>query len=100
MAKRFGFGSGVRSRPCGAGPVQVAARGGADVAGDAALAPAEVVDGGDVGQEVEPVAAEVLAGVDQAGRVDDDRLLPVLVARLDEAGHVVEQGYEATPRIS
>ena len=38
-------------------------------------------------------------GVDQARRVDDERRLAVLLARLDQSGDAVEV-QDATPRIS
>ena len=65
-----------------------------------ALAPAEVIDRGDVGEEVEAfLVAEVGAGLDDPRRVDDERRLAVLVAALDEARNALE-GQLATPRIS
>jgi len=64
------------------------------------LAPAEVVDGRDVGQEVEALfVAEVRTGLDDAGRIDDERRLPVRVFALDEPGDAFERQL-ATPRIS
>ena len=59
-----------------AGRVQVAARGVADVAGDPARAPAEVVRRRDVGEHREALlVAQVPAGLDQPRRVDDQRRL-------------------------
>ena len=83
---RFGFGSGTCASPCEPGLVEVAARRRADVPGDALLAPAEVVRGGDVAQEVEPLlVAEVRARLDEACRVDDEGRLAECLARLDDA---------------
>jgi hypothetical protein len=80
--------------------VDVAAGRGAVVAGDAALAPAEVVDGRDVGQEVEALlVAQVRAGLDETCRVYDERRLAVRVLALDEPRNAFE-GQLATPRIS
>jgi hypothetical protein len=80
--------------------VDVAAGRGAVVAGDLARAPAEVVDGRDVGEEVEALlVAEVRAGLDDPGRIDDERRLAVRVLALDEPGNPFE-GQLATPRIS
>ena len=65
-----------------------------------AFAPAEVVDGRDVGQEVEALfVAEVRAGLDEASQVDDQRRLAVRLPALDEPGDSLE-GQLATPRIS
>ena len=65
-----------------------------------AFAPAEVVDGRDVGQEVEALSvAEVRAGLDEAGWVNDQRRLAVRLVALDETGDSLE-GQLATPRIS
>src|SRR5581483_7223106 len=84
-----------------AGRVQVPARGGAEVAGDAVLAPAEVVGGGDVGEEAEvELFAEVETGLAQPSRVDDERRLPVRLLRLDEARDALVGIQLATPRIS
>jgi hypothetical protein len=70
------------------------------MAGDALLPPAEIVRGGDVGEEVEAeLVAQVEAGLDEARRVDDERRLAVGLLRLDEARHSLI-GHEATPRIS
>ena len=64
------------------------------------FAPAEVVDGREVGQEVEALlVAEVRAGLDDAGRVDDERRLAVRLLALDEPRDAFE-GQLATPRIS
>jgi hypothetical protein len=83
-----------------AGRVQVASTPGADVAGDAAAAPAEVVRRRDVRQEVEALfVAKVQAGLDQPSRIDDERRLAVRLSGLDEPGNSLER-YDATPRIS
>ncbi len=80
--------------------VDVAAGGGPVVARDLVLAPAQVVDGRDVGEEVEPfLVTEVGACFDEPGRVDDERRLSVRVLALDEPGDSLE-GQLATPRIS
>ena len=80
--------------------IDVAPRRGAVVAGDLALAPAEVVDGRDVGQEVEALlVAQVRTRLDDPGRIDDQRGLAVRVLALDEPGYTFER-QEATPRIS
>src|SRR5436190_13465100 len=82
------------------GPVDVAAAAGGDVAGDAGLPPAEVVDGGDVREKVEPsLVAEVEARVDEARRIDDECRLAVGLPHLDEARYAVP-AQEATPRTS
>src|SRR6187401_2364305 len=79
---------------------EIAARGGAVVAGDLSPAPAEVVDGRDVGEEIEaPLVPEVRARLGHPSGVDDERRLAVRVHTLDEAGHAFE-GQLATPRIS
>jgi hypothetical protein len=86
--------------PLRAGPVQVAPGGVADVARDPALAPAEVVGGGDVREEVEALlVAQVRARLDEPSGVDDERGLAVRLARLDETRNAFV-GQEATPRIS
>jgi hypothetical protein len=83
-----------------AGGVEVTAFVRADIPGDALLAPAEVVGGRDVGEEVEAeLVAQVEAGLDEARRVDDERRLTVGLLRLDQAGYAAEI-QEATPRIS
>jgi hypothetical protein len=65
-----------------------------------ALAPAEVVDRRDVGEEVEALlVAEVEARLDDPGGIDDERRLAVRILALDQAGYALE-GQEATPRIS
>src|SRR5437867_12944519 len=65
-----------------------------------ALAPAEVVDGRDVGEEVEALLVpEVRAGLDDARRVDDERRLAVRLLALDEPGDSLVSQL-ATPRIS
>ena len=82
--------------------VEVAARGRADVAGDAVPAPAEIVGCGDVDEHVEPrLVAEVGAGLDDARGVDDQRRLAVLLARLDEPRSRLVPGaaHSATPRM-
>jgi hypothetical protein len=84
----------------GAHGIEVAARAGSVVAGDPALAPAEIVDGRDVGQEVESLfVAEVRARLGDPRRVDDERRLAVGVLALDEAWYALERQL-ATPRIS
>src|SRR5581483_1847657 len=84
-----------------AGGVQVAPGGGTDVAGDALLAPAEVVGGGDVREEAEvELVAEVEARLAQPRGVDDERRLAVRLLRLDEARDARVVVQEATPRIS
>ena len=71
-----------------------------DVARDAEAAPAEVVDGADVGEEVEALdVAQVQARLGQPRRVDDERQLPVRLDSLDETRNALE-GQLATPRIS
>ena len=86
--------------PLSAQRVDVAAGRRAVVAGDLAFAPAEVVDGCDVGQEVEALlVAQVRARLDDPGRVDDERRLAVRVLALYQARYAFE-GQEATPRIS
>ena len=80
--------------------MDVAPGGGADVAGDALPAPTEVVRGGDVREEREPVrVAEVGRSREQRVRLDDQRRLAVGLARLDEPGDAVEAQL-ATPRSS
>jgi hypothetical protein len=80
--------------------VDVTARGGRVVAGDPSLAPAEVVDGRDVGEEVEAfLVTEVGTRLDESRGVDDERRLAVSVLALDEARDALE-GQLATPRIS
>ena len=97
-ARRFRLG-GARV-PLGAERVDVAARRSAVVTGDLALAPTEVVDRRDVGQEVEAfLVAEVGARLDQASGIDDERRLAVRVLALDEPGDSLK-GQLATPRIS
>jgi hypothetical protein len=90
--------AGRAARP--AREIEVAPGQGPVVARDAAVPPAEIVDGGDVGEEAEALdVAEVEAGLRQPRRVDDQGRLAVLVAALDEAGDAFK-GQEATPRIS
>jgi hypothetical protein len=80
--------------------VEVAAGRGPVVAGDLAVAPAQVVDGRDVGEEVEAfLVAEMRAGLDQPGGIDDQRCLAVRLLALDEPWDSFE-GQLATPRIS
>ncbi len=65
--------------------------------------PTEVVDRGDVREEVEPFrVTEMLRGREQAGRVDDDGRLVVCAANLDDAGDVGKRlrAQEATLRSS
>ncbi len=65
-----------------------------------AFAPAEVVDGRDVGEEIEAfLVSEVRAGLDEAGRVDDERRLAERLLALDQPGDAFK-GQLATPRIS
>ena len=91
---------GERSEPLRGGEVEIASGGGADVAGDAAPAPAEVVGGGDVGEEREAVlVAEAGRRLDQPGRLDDDGRFAVGLANLDETGYSVPAQL-ATPRSS
>jgi hypothetical protein len=95
---------GVALRPGGAadaaGEVEVAALRRSVVAGDAAVSPAQIVDGGEVREEAEPLAVtEVQTGLGQARGIDDERRLPVLVPPLDEPWDTLE-GQDATPRIS
>jgi hypothetical protein len=92
---------GLRQRkllqPLGAGRVQVAAAARADVAGDAGRVPAEVVGGGDVGEEGVPLLVpEVLAGLAQARGLDDEGRLSVGLLRLEQPW----DAQEATPRSS
>ena len=83
-----------------AGQVQVAARRRSVVAGDSSRTPAEVVRGAEVGEEVEALGvAQVETGLDQAGRIDDQGRLAVLLLRLDQSGNALER-QDATPRIS
>ena len=80
--------------------VDVAPGRGAVVAGDRALAPAEVVDGRDVGQEVEALlVAQVRARLEEPSGVDDERGLAVRILALDEPRDSFERQL-ATPRIS
>ena len=59
-------------------PVEVAAAGGADVAGDALVAPVEVVGRRRCREEVEAVlVAQVLARLEEPRRLDDERRLAV-----------------------
>jgi hypothetical protein len=80
--------------------VDVAPPAGADVAGDARVAPAEVVDRRDVGEEVEAeLVAQVRRRLEQPLGRDDDRRLAEGDGLLDEAGYRFER-YGATSRIS
>ena len=90
-----------RSRvPLRAQRVDVAPGGRAVVAGDCALAPVEVVDRCDVGQEVEALlVAQVRARLDETRRVDDEGGLAIRVLALDKPRNPFE-GQLATPRIS
>ena len=81
---------GTAPVPLRAGRVEVAAPGGADVAGDAELAPAEVVGRGDVGEHVEAfLVAQVRSRLEQPGGIDDERRLAERLARLDEPRHAL-----------
>jgi hypothetical protein len=81
--------------------VDVAGVRGADVPRHTAFAPAEVVDGGDVREEVESLrVAQVTRRFDQARGRDDDRCLAVPRDDLDQPGDVVEVAQDATLRIS
>jgi hypothetical protein len=91
---------GARCGAVSTGQIEVPPRRRPVVAGDAARAPAEEVSGTDVGEEVEALGvAQVDAGFDQAGRVDDQRCLAVFLFRLDQTGDALV-GQDATPRIS
>jgi hypothetical protein len=80
--------------------VQIPTVGRADVPGYAALTPAEIVGRGDVREEVEAeLLAEVLARLDEALPLDDERRLAVRLPRLDESRDVAVCQL-ATPRIS
>jgi hypothetical protein len=84
----------------GARRVEIPPGPGAVVAGDVPLAPPEVVDRRDVGQEVEALfVAKVDAGIDDPRRVDDERRLAERILALDEARDAFE-GQLATPRTS
>jgi hypothetical protein len=94
-ALRLGLGESLEALR--AGRVQVAAGARADVAGDAAAAPAEVVGRGDVREEdVTLLVPEVLAGLAQAGGLDDERRLAVGLLGLEQPRNV----QDATPRSS
>jgi hypothetical protein len=83
-----------------AGQVEIAALGRTVVAGDSPGAPAQVVRGADVGEEVEALlVAEVLTSLDQAGRIDDQRRLAVRLLRLNQTRDAFKR-QDATPRIS
>src|SRR5947208_7283354 len=80
--------------------VQVATALGADVAGHALRAPAEVVRGRNVRQVVEAeLVTQVHGRVHEAWRVDNDGRLAVLFLNLDEPGDAVV-AQDATSRIS
>src|SRR5215213_9997735 len=98
----FPYTTLFRSRlPLGHRPVDVTPGAGAVVAGDSLLAPAEVVDRCDVGQQIEALdVAEVRAGLDDARRVHDQRRLAEPELRLDEPGNAFVRAQLATPRIS
>ena len=82
------------------GCVQVAPAARADVAGDARLAPAEVVGGREVGEHVEArLVAQVRARLHDPRRVDDERRLAERLAGRDEPGNGLVHAYSATPRI-
>jgi hypothetical protein len=79
---RVALGTGRAPPP--AGKVQVSTDGGAVVTGDAAAAPAEVVRGGEVGEEAKALrVTEVQARLLEARRIDNERRLAVLLLRLD-----------------
>ena len=82
--------------------MEVAPRGGPDVAGHALLAPAEVVGGRDVGEEVEAGLVPQPDGrLHEALALDDHRRLAVAGPLLDEPRHPRERlSHSATPRIS
>ena len=80
--------------------VQIPARWCPDVARHAGLAPAQVVGRGEVGEKVEAkLVTQMQRGINDARRVDDERRLAVLLARLDQSGDAVEV-QDATPRIT
>ena len=75
--------------PLRRGQVEVAAGGGADIAGDALAAPAEVIGRDDVCEHVEPeLVAGVQAGVAEPLTLDDHGRLAVRLACFHEAGHL------------
>jgi hypothetical protein len=83
------------------GLVQVPAVGRGVVPGDAALAPAEVVGGRDVGEKREALfVTEVRAGLDEPCRIDDERGLAVRLLALDKTRNAFVGAQVATPRIS
>ena len=99
-ANRAGFGLRRAGEALGRRLVQVAAGARPVVAGDAALAPAEVVDRRDVGEEVEALlVTEVEARLEEPRRIDDERRLVVRVLALDQPGDALERQL-ATPRSS
>jgi hypothetical protein len=94
------LGLGRAGEPLRRGLVQVAAGARAVVAGDPVLAPAEVVDRRDVGEEVEAfLVAEVQARLDETRRIDDERRLAARVLALDEPRNTLKAQL-ATPRSS
>ena len=98
---RFGFGSGTRASPLDPGSFRSRPDVRPDVARDLLLAPAEVVGGGDVAEEVEAVlVAEHGARLHEPRRVDDERRLAECLARLDHARDARVRRHSATPRIS
>jgi hypothetical protein len=91
---------GGASKSLRAESVELATRLGPVIARDLALAPAEVIDWSDVREEVESfLVAQIRAGLDEPGRIDDERRLAVRVLALDQARNSFE-GQLATPRIS
>ena len=81
---------GAAAVPLRAGSVEIAAPGGADVAGDAELAPAEIVGRGDVGEHVEAfLVAQMRSRLEQPGGIDDERRLAERLACLDQPGHAL-----------
>src|SRR5262249_41713055 len=78
--------------------VQVAAGLATPVARDGLVAPAQVVDRGQVREEAEALlVAQVLAGLDEPRGIDDERRLAVQHLRLDQAGDA-GVAHSATPR--
>jgi hypothetical protein len=81
--------------------VQVAAVGRPVIAGHADLAPAEVVRGRDVREEVEALdVTQMRAGLAYPGGIDYERRLAEREPGLDEAGDALVGTQLATPRIS
>jgi hypothetical protein len=82
------------------GKVEVTACGGSVVAGNAAVAPAEVVGGREIREVREPLrVAKVEAGFDQPCWVDDEGRLAVFFLGLDYPRYALV-AQVATPRIS